>query len=61
MTLESRIASVTGSKKTDGFPVHLFLEIKMVWLRFGCVLFENKKDVLIIWAKTHLDTLLLLP
>lgn len=39
--------AIIGSKKTDGFPVHLFTENKMVWLRFGCVLFENKKNVLI--------------
>lgn len=63
MTPESRIASVTGSKKTDGFPVHLLVgkKKKKVWLKFGCVLFENKKDVLINWAKTHLNTLLILP
>jgi len=42
--LESRIASVTASRKTDGFPVHLFSENKMAWLRLDHVLLVKKKD-----------------
>lgn len=54
--LESRTASVTTSKKTDGFPVRLFSENKMVWLKLVHVLLEKKNDTQRNLAKNHLDT-----
>lgn len=52
--MESRIASATASRKTDGSPVHLFSENKM---GSNYVLLK-KKDTARNQAQNHLDTLL---
>lgn len=51
--LESKIASVTASKKTDGFPVHVFSGNKTVWLRLNFVMLDKERDAPCQWAKNH--------
>lgn len=39
--LESKIASVTASKKTDAFPMRVFSGNKTVWLRLYLVILDR--------------------